>query len=119
MAEVLEYSLVVLVSSFFVAGSAMAYSSYSSFAAGLQFKASSAALMGIANGAYINGTSQGDIVLPASTISCTNGLLIFRTDSHVDQRSLPVECDFSVQVPGGPHLVRFADVSSDLRLTVT
>ena len=119
MTELVEYSLVMMVSTLFIAGSAATYGTFSSFEAGLQFRAAFAAVSGLASEAVMNGSSAASVSLPALTIRCQGGGLSVASGSLSETQNLPVACDFSVVVSGGPHVVRFSENSSRLVISVT
>ncbi len=119
MVEILEYCLVVMVSTLFIAGSVATYGSFSSFESALQQKAAFAAVSGLASRAIQNGTSEATLSLPSSTIGCEGGSLSLSSGTFDGRQTMPVACDFSINVTQGPHLVRFTEVSDLLSLSVT
>lgn len=118
MTEVVEYALVVMMSSLFVAGSVITYSSFSSFESGLQFNAAFAAVSGLASQALRNGSARAYLTLPGSVIRCAGGELSISSGTMVDSQSFPVACDFTVGVLQGTHVVLFKEVSSRLSMMV-
>ena len=118
MTEILEYCLVVMVSSLFVAGSAATYVSFSGFVADVQFKAASSAVSALAMEALANGTSNAALALPPSTISCEGGVLAFASGSRVALEHLSAPCSFDLSVPGGTHEVVFSRNGSGLSMEV-
>jgi hypothetical protein len=119
MAELVEYSLIVMVSLLFVAGSVVTYSSFSALESQLQFSGASAEVTGLASQAVENGTSSASLSLPMSTIRCDDGLLTISSGQMTREQDLPVVCNFSLPVSSGPHLLRFTVTSSRLVLLVT
>lgn len=119
MTEIVEYSLVVMVSTLFVGGSVVAYNSFSSFESGLQLRATFAAVSSLATQAIENGSSRASITLPDSAISCHGGSLSVTSGTATEGQDVPASCDFYVRVGGGPHIIRFREVSSQLELSVT
>jgi hypothetical protein len=119
MAELVEYSLIVMVSVLFVAGSVMTYNSFSALESQLKFGGAYAAVTGLASQAVENGSSSGSLSLPMSTIKCEDGLLTVSSGQMSREQDLPVACDFNLHVSPGPHLLRFAVTSSRLILLVT
>ena len=118
MTEVVEYSLVVMVSTLFVAGSVMTYDSFSSFESGLQFRADFAAVSDLVSQAVHRGSSSATISLPTSTFRCQDGSLTMTSGSSVDSLLVPEGCDFVLEVKGGSHVVDFIVQSSQLLLKV-
>lgn len=119
MAEITEYSLVLLVSMLFVGASMAIYGAYTKFESASEVSASVAALVPLALQAAETGTASATILLPASTISCSDGLFAISTSGSVQNQRLPVDCNFSVVIPGGIHIVRFFSYASALSLVVT
>lgn len=118
MVEVLEYCLVVMVSSLFVAGSVATYGSYSGFVSGVQFKAASSAVSALAMEAQVNGSSGSELTLPSSTIGCQGGVLTIASGSRVAVEDLHTTCSFRVVVSAGPHQVLFRSNGSALAMEV-
>lgn len=118
MAELVEYSLVVLVSALFVAGSAATYGSFLSFEAKVQFGASSSAVEGLAAQAVAEGRSDALLSLPASRISCSVGTLQFTAGDLSASEPVSLPCDFTVNVPPGVHMVAFDAGPSALTVSV-
>jgi hypothetical protein len=119
MVEVIEYTLVVLVSALFVAGSVTTYDSFSSYESGLNAKAEFSAITAMASLAVENGTSTGTIVLPRSSLSCASGTLSFTSGSVTLSASLGVPCGFAYALDNGAHRLDFAMKESSLSLEVT
>ncbi|HYC11874.1 MAG TPA: hypothetical protein VEC02_04350 [Nitrososphaerales archaeon] len=118
MAEIVEYCLVVLVSSFFVAGSVVTYASFSSFDSELQLRAAFATMAGLASEAIRNGSAGAAVLLPSSTIACAGGSLSLSAGNYTESENVPVSCDFHVSVNQGSHLLQFSDRSAWLFLSV-
>jgi len=116
MAEVVEYTLVVMVSVLFVAGSAYVYESFSSFESQAQLSAASATVSSLVDQAARNGSSVATFSLPSSTISCAGQTLRLSTATSTDVMASPLACDFDVTVSGGTHTVQF--FSSEAELTI-
>jgi hypothetical protein len=119
MAEILEYTLVFLVSTFFVTGSVATYNSFSSWASELQFHEAFSIVSGLVTQALSNGSSRATINLPASTIQCHDGSLTLSTKSSSATKSVLTGCSFSVSLEGGPHTLAFTVSSTQLSLSVT
>jgi hypothetical protein len=119
MAEILEYTLVFMVSTLFVTGSVATYNSFSSWASELQFHEAFSAIVGLAAQALTNGTSRGTMNLPYSTIQCFGGSLTFETKSFSATQNFAAGCNFLVNLGTGTHTMAFAGGSSLLSLSVT
>ena len=118
MAEVIEYTLVVMVSVLFVAGSVYVYDSFSSFESQAQLRAASATVAALAYQAARNGSSSATVSLPGSTISCAGDTLRLSTASSTDAMASPLACDFEVTVTGGTHTIQFYSIQSQLTIRV-
>lgn len=118
MAELVEYCLVFLVSSLFVAGSVVTYDSFSAFASGLQLRAASSSVSRLAAEAVTDGSSSGAVNVPTTTIRCTDGVLVFASGGQTVQQGVGADCDFALGVPGGTHSFTFQYASQRLNLTV-
>jgi hypothetical protein len=119
MAEIVEYCLVVMVSTLFVAGAVVAYSSFASFEAGIQLRAESASVSALVSQAAQNGSARASLSLPASVISCAPGALTIASSSGTVTLTPPTTCGFEVSLAGGLHTLRFSTNSSKLSLSVT
>jgi hypothetical protein len=118
MAEILEYTLVFMVSTLFVTGSVATYNSFSSWASELQFHEAFGAISGLATQALSNGSSRGTMNLPQSTVQCYGGSMTFGTKSFSSTQNFPANCSFSVNLEAGVHTLAFTGESSELSLTV-
>lgn len=119
MTEIVEYSLVVMVSTLFIAGSVITYNSFSSFESGLQLRAAFAAVSGLASQAIVNGTSRASLTLPASIIRCEGGSLSLSTGTATERERAPMACDFVAPFNGGSYVLEFSTLSSRLVLSVS
>jgi hypothetical protein len=118
LTELVEYCLVVMVSTSFVAGSVVAYNAFSSFESGLQLRATFAEVSALAAQAVDEGSSRATLSLPASTIECGHDSLQVSTGPAAISESLPVDCDFSLNVGAGLHTILFTTRSAQLDLSV-
>jgi hypothetical protein len=118
MTEIIEYSLVVMVSALFIAGSAETYTSFTSYQASIQLRAEFLAVSGLASQAVKDGNSSGTLSLPTSTLRCERGSLSLSAGSSIQSYNLPLGCDFKVDVSEGLHFIMFSAQSSNLALTV-
>ena len=119
MTEILEYSLVIMVSTLFVVGSVVTYSSFASFMSGLQLRLASASISRLAADAVENGSASGALDVPPSTISCQGGELNLASGGLTEGQGFPVNCDFSLKLQGGTHTFGFLFESQQLSLMVT
>ena len=119
MAELLEYTLAVLVSSLFIAGSVGIYGAFSAFETNMQLKATFASVTDLANTASIHGTARADLNFPPSTLSCTGGRLSLSTGASVLSGPVPYDCQFSVNLASGTHSLSFSVMGSSLTASVT
>ena len=119
MTEVVEYSLVVLVSALFISGSVVTYDSFSSFASGVQLRAAASTLGGLALEAMANGTATASVTIPSSVVRCGGGVLTVSSDGMSEGQNLAANCDFSVTIQGGAHRVRFSYSESLLSMAVS
>ena len=119
MAELLEYSLVVLVSTLFVSGSVATYNSFASFESHVQFGAEVSAVSNMVSVAIRNGTSRAELSLPGSTILCDSGNLTVASGSMTAALAVPLACHFSATLGPGLHVVTFTRLGTALALAVT
>jgi hypothetical protein len=119
MTEIVEYSLVVVVSALFVTGSVVVFNSFSSFESGLQLRATFAAISGVALQAVDSGSAKATMSIPASTIWCEHDSLTMSTGSATVAGDLPIDCNFSLNVGGGLHTLLFTRHSTLLSLSVS
>ncbi len=119
MTEIIEYSLVIMVSTLFVGGSVVAYASFSSFESGLQLRATFTAVSGLAARALDNGSSEATLVLPDSTIMCVGNSLSVSSGTSTEGQTVAASCDFYFRVNAGSHVLHFTELSSRLVLSVT
>ncbi len=119
MSEIVEYALVALVSTLFVAGSVATYGSFSSFAAGLEFRAEFLAVSSMASQALANGSSTATVTIPASTFTCRSGTLTVASGQFSEGVNVRMSCDFALTEAQGRHTLEFSVRSSQLVLAVT
>ncbi len=119
MAEILEYTLVFLVSTLFVSGSVVTYNSFSSWASGLQFHEAFSVISSLASQAMSNGSSRTTINLPTSSIQCHGGSLTLSSKSSSLSQSFPTDCSFSFNLERGAHTLIFTQESTQLSLSVS
>ncbi len=119
MSEIIEYTLVFMVSTLFVSGSLATYNTFSSWAAGLQFHEAFSVISGLATQALSNGSSRATISLPTSTIQCHDGSLSLASKSSSLSSTFPTSCNFSFTLEGGAHTLAFTVESTQLSLAVS
>lgn len=118
MVEVLEYSLVFLVSSAMVGFSFAALSSYSTSAQNLEGQAALSAVSAAAWDAIEHGESDVTVAFVNTTLSCSAGHLSLVSQSYSATANLPVGCEFEFSGLNGSHTLRFHSSSSLLELEV-
>jgi hypothetical protein len=119
MVELVEYVLVVAASTLFVGGSVAVYASFTTLESDLQLKTTFAAVSGLAQLSIEDGTSKMAMAVPGATIACENGSLAVSLGSKGIARSVPVECDFALDVSPGYHDLEFTTTGSHLMLSVS
>lgn len=118
MVELIEYSLVVLVSTLFVAASVLSFGAFSSFEGGVNLRAEYTALSALAQEAVGGGSSRAVLSLPQSTVSCQAGVLTVASGSYSQRGGIGTHCSFSVAVQGGTHAVVFSEGPDGLTFSV-
>ena len=118
MTELVEYALVVMASTLFVAGSVLVYGNFSSFESGLSLRATFEEVSALASRAVENGSAQATLSMPGSVISCEGGVLSVEVGASSENETLPVGCGFVRAVPVGVHTLLFTSGSSWLGLSV-
>ena len=101
MAEILEYCLVIMVSTLFVAGSVATYDAFSGSASALEFSLATSSISKLAADAIANGSATGAVAVPASTLRCEDGALSLTSGTLAGGVQLPAACDFTLAVQGG------------------
>lgn len=118
MVELLEYALVVMVSTLFVAGSVTVYGEFATFESGLSLHATFDGVSGLVSEAIANGTATATLAVPSATITCQGGRLGITAGGSSLEESIPLGCAFDVSITGGVHTLEFLDRSSQLELSV-
>ena len=119
MAEITEYTLAVLVSALMVGGSAVTYATFARFEQTSEVDASLSTLVGLADEAVVNGHSSSTLLLPTSTLTCTDGILTIVSGNTTASSPVGAQCDFETSIAGGMHTVSFDSRSSAVDLLVT
>jgi hypothetical protein len=118
MAELIEYSMVVLLSIALAGASLSAYGAFAKFETSTEAQASFSDMMSLALQALDNGSSRSAVPFPNSTISCAAGVLSISSGEVDLNRTIPAHCDFMTDVPAGVHEAEFTYNSSSLSLVV-
>ena len=119
MVEIVEYTLVVMVSTLFVAGSLLVYGGFTQFESGLSLHAAFGGVSGLVSKAIADGSAAATIPMPSSTLTCQGGTLCMRVGGSAINESIPLGCDFAVSVSACVHTLEFRDDSSQLELSVS
>lgn len=119
MVELTEYTLVVLVSALFAAASVSVYGSFSKFETTAGTQSSFSSIESLVLRAAEDGNSSGTVAVPQSTLACDGGVLSLRTPDDVVSATLPLTCDFDIQLSGGLQNVSFDYSSSILSAKVS
>jgi hypothetical protein len=118
MAEVLEYSLVFLLSLVMAGSSILISSSFISDSRGLQNRAAFSGLTDAAWRAVEQGNADDSITLATATISCTDGNMSLSSPYYSASVSLPVGCDFGFPQVEGTRQIEFSFSNGRLGLEV-
>ena len=118
MSEIVEYTLVVMVSAFFVTGSVAVYDSFSGLESNLQVEGTLATISDLAPRAIATGAASTTMTVPALTISCERGNLTVSSGSVEITHTIPVACDFAQTVAAGEHTIAFVAAGGGLELEV-
>ena len=105
MAEVLEYSLVVLLSTVLTVFSVGVYGSLSAAVGPATDEADFASVVALANAAVEHGVSSSALVFDHARIRCEAGTITLAADGYSQNASLPVGCSVPwVDVSGARQL---------------
>jgi hypothetical protein len=118
LTQIIEYALVMLISSLFAGASAVTYTNYKNIEGNVAFAAAFSGISTLAEQALANGSSHSNMLLPSSIVSCSGGILSLSSAGRTAMRSLMVGCDFSFVVTGGPHSLEFSYGNAMLMLQV-
>jgi len=118
MAELVEYTIAIMVSMFLVGGSIAVYDSFTSYEAGLQLRGTFSAIAAVAESALGNGSARLAVPLPESTIGCEGGTFYVSDGSGTVSQSIPAGCDFQARISAGTHQLSFSSASGELELVV-
>jgi hypothetical protein len=116
LVEVLEYALVVAVSSVLTVFSIVVFGGLSSTVGPATDEADFAAVVALANAAIQHGSSTSNLVFDNASIGCDHGTITFHTARFSQNSSIPVDCSFQPEHVNGARQLTF-DYSGGL-LTV-
>ncbi|HUH82342.1 MAG TPA: hypothetical protein VLX33_00515 [Nitrososphaerales archaeon] len=119
MVELVEYALVVMVSTLFVGGSVLVYGEFTTFESGISLRAAFDGVSALASKAIVNGSATATLPVPSSTITCQGQTLSMTVGGSSLDEVLPLGCSFAVSVPAGVHTLKFCNDSSRLDLSVS
>ena len=109
----------VAVSTLFVAASVATFDTFTSFVSGLEFRAGSSSIARLASQAAAEGSATGSVALPASAISCSDGVMQMTSGGQTETDVVGGSCDFALAVPAGTHAFGFRCVAGQLSLMVS
>lgn len=118
MVEVLEYALVVLVSTVVVGFSFSVYAGYASVVVKSTNEAAAAAVFSLARSGVEQGTASASFSVDHATIACDSGNLRYQSSSYSQGSHLPVSCSFHTQELSGMISLRFVYSAGHLTLQV-
>ncbi len=114
MVELLEYSLVVLVSSMMIGFSVVATGSFTTFSRTLDDRAAFSALTAAALDAIEQGSASASVSLASATLSCSSGTFSISSPYYSASASLPSGCDFTFGRLDGSYTFSFTASSGQL-----
>ena len=103
--------MVILVSTLFAGASVATYGEFAKFESAAEASVSFSDLLTLASEAMENGTTTSTLFIPASTISCTGGVLSMTTTGSVQTQRIATDCAFQVEVSRGTHTVILTEAS--------
>lgn len=118
MAELVEYGLVVLVSSLVMAFSVVGYGSFASSVSAATQQADYSSYVANAFAAIQQGSSTVTLTLENTTLSCSHGTLLFASPAVSTEDVLPIGCHFEFQDLSGSHRLFFSSSGGTLNLRV-
>jgi len=118
LVEVLEYALVVLVSTLVAGFSLGVYGGYATEVERSSAEASYASVVSLAHAAVQQGKASATINLDRASIGCVSDSLEFASPAFSGNSPLPVHCAFPPQRLSGLRLVTFDYSSGELILQV-
>ena len=118
LVELIEYSLVFLVSSALAGGSVVALAGFNSAARSLEDRAALSSLHLLAARAVEQGAASAKLTTWDADVQCHDGSLTLATSSFNGSATLPVGCDFEFRDLSGVHVFTFASDEGQLSLKV-
>lgn len=118
MAEVLEYSFVILASVLVVGFSVVTYQSFAGTVSSAEFHASFDSVVESAASAVETGTSSVTLLLDNATLYCSHGNLLFTSGPMSASYYLPAACSFASGPMSGRTTLSFS-YDGSLRVRVT
>jgi hypothetical protein len=118
LVELVEYTFVVLAGLLFAGASVAVYGQFSEARSGLAASAALDEVAGLAREAEANGTASYSIVVPPTTIACSDRTLSANSSGVSLSEGLDSPCGFSLQLTGGAHTFTFSEESGTLTLSV-
>jgi hypothetical protein len=119
MVEIIEYCLVVLVSTLLAAASLLTFGRFAASQIESESALSFSSLASLVDRAISNGTSRASLLLPSLVVSCHSGVFAVVLQNLQRIKTIPLGCNFSQEIDPGPHLVEFSVQSMTLSLKVT
>lgn len=119
LVEVLEYTLVILVSVMVIGFSFSTYSAYTASITSAGERATYSSVVGLAYAAIEQGSSAANITLNRSSVTCVGGRLAFASPAYSASSTLPATCDFEYVQLSGPHQLSFVFAGGVLTLGVS
>ena len=101
MAEVLEYALVVLVSSVLTVFSIGVYGGLASFMGPAREQADFASVVALANSAIEHGSSSSEIVFDHATIGCSSAAITLQSGGFRQSSAISADCSFPPEEVSG------------------
>ena len=116
LAEILEYTLVVLVSSLMAGFSFEAFGGFASASSNAADQAAYVTVVTLARTAVEQGTATGTVSVPGATIGCSGGAVGLSAAGFTRSSPLGVSCGFADQVVGGTVQLTFRYAFGSLTL---
>ena len=118
MSEILEYALVVLVSSVLAAFSIGVYSGFSSNFGPTRDEADFATVVALANAAVAHGNASSEIDFDHATVACSDGTLFYQNGSYGQTSTVPAACSIAPTEVIGAHVLTFVYTGGSLFMKV-
>ncbi len=118
MAEVLEYAVVVLVSSALAAYSIGVYGGFSSNLGPAKDGAEFASIVALANAAVEHGNASSMIDFSHATVACSARTISFHEGTYSQSSSIPVDCSIEPTEVTGSRVLSFVYTGGSLFMKV-